>query len=408
VADLPLRERGLYLITGGLGNLGLTIANALVDLCKARLILTSRAGLPERSEWGDESASWRKDFRIDLRVRLVQDFERRGGEVLVAAVDAMDAKAMAEVVERAERKWGPLSGVIHAAGVMSGSGFQGLQGLGTEGCEQLFGPKIQGTLALAELLDKRSADFCLLVSSLSVVLGGLGNGAYASANAYLDAFVAGRPAGAGTTRWFGVNWDQWNFEGDEAARGSALARLAMTPAEGVEATRRILATGELTQVVVSTADLESRLAQWVNPAARSRRPGQAGAEEAELHERPELEDAFVAPRNETEEQISQLWSTLLAVERVGIHDNFLDLGGHSLLAAQLLARLRGKFRVEFALDDVFRRPTVAEQAELIAERSTTKSSDDREASLKERLSKMSDAERRALLEEARRSRREAR
>ena len=408
VADLPLRERGLYLITGGLGNLGLTIANALVDLCKARLILTSRAGLPERSEWGDESASWRKDFRIDLRVRLVQDFERRGGEVLVAAVDAMDAKAMAEVVERAERKWGPLSGVIHAAGVMSGSGFQGLQGLGTEGCEQLFGPKIQGTLALAELLDKRSADFCLLVSSLSVVLGGLGNGAYASANAYLDAFVTGRPAGAGTTRWFGVNWDQWNFEGDEAARGSALARLAMTPAEGVEATRRILATGELTQVVVSTADLESRLAQWVNPAARSRRPGQAGAEEAELHERPELEDAFVAPRNETEEQISQLWSTLLAVERVGIHDNFLDLGGHSLLAAQLLARLRGKFRVEFALDDVFRRPTVAEQAELIAERSTTKSSDDREASLKERLSKMSDAERRALLEEARRSRREAR
>ena len=408
VADLPLRERGLYLITGGLGNLGLTIADALVKQCKARLILTSRAGLPERSEWNDESAPWRKDFRIDLRVRLVQDFERRGGEVLVAAVDAMDAKSMAEVVERAEQKWGPLRGAIHAAGVMSGSGFQSLQGLGAEGCEQLFGPKIQGTRALAEVLDKRNADFCLLVSSLSVVLGGLGNGAYASANAYLDAFAAGRRAGAGATRWLSVNWDQWNFEGDEAARGSALARLAMTPAEGVEATRRILATGELTQVVVSTADLEGRLAQWVNPAAKRPKPGQAQGEEAELHERPELEDAYVAPRNETEEQISQLWATLLAVERVGIHDNFLDLGGHSLLAAQLLARLRGKFRVEFALDDVFRRPTVAEQAELIAERSTSKSADDREASLKERLSKMSDAERRALLEEARRSRRDAR
>jgi len=403
VAQLPLRERGVYLITGGLGNLGLTIADNLVSLCQARLILTSRSGLPERSEWDDDSAPWREDFRINSRVQLVQDFERRGGEVLVAAVDVMDTKAMTEVVERAERKWGPLCGVAHAAGVMGGSGFQGLQGLGPEDCEQLFGPKIQGTLALAGVLDTRSVDFCLLVSSLSVVLGGLGNGAYAAANAYLDAFTASRSVSGGATRWVSVNWDQWNFEGEDVARGSALARFAMTPQEGVEAARRILATGELTQVVVSTADLETRLAQWVNPAARSLASGQPEGEEAKLHERPELDDAYVAPRNETEEQIAQLWTTLLAIERVGIHDNFLDLGGHSLLAAQLLARLRSHLHIEFTLDDVFRCPTVAEQAELVAERSKTKNPEDLKSSLRERLGRMSDAERKALLEQARRS-----
>jgi acyl transferase domain-containing protein len=408
VAELPLRERGLYLITGGLGNIGLTIANNLVDLCRGRLILTGRSGLPDRSEWDDAAAPWRKDPRIDAKVRLMQDFERRGAEVMVAAVDVKDANAMTEVVERAERAWGPLCGVVHAAGVMDGTAFQVLEGLRPEDCEQVFGPKIHGTLALAELVETRSVDFCLLVSSLSVVLGGLGNGAYASANAYLDAFAATRRTGGGATRWVSTNWDWWNFEGENMAQGSAAARFAMTPQEGVEANLRILGASDLTQVVVSTSDLEMRLAQWVNPAAKVLAQEQAEGEGAGLHERPELDDAYVAPRNETEEKIAQLWTTLLAIERVGIHDNFVDLGGHSLLAAQLLARLRGTLQIELTLDDVFRRPTVAEQAELVAERSATTSADVLDASLMDRLEKMSDAERKAMLEEARRSRSEAR
>jgi len=290
---------------------------------------------------------------------------------------------------------------------MEGSGSQALDALEPEDCEQLFGPKIRGTLALAEVLDTRSVDFCLLVSSLSVVLGGLGNGAYASANAYLDAFAASRRASESATRWISANWDWWKFEHETMPQASDTTRISMTPQEGVEATRRILATGELTQVVVSVGDLEARLALSVNPAAKGRASEQPENEEAELHERPELDDAYVAPRNETEQRIAQMWTTLLAIDRVGIHDNFLDLGGHSLLAAQLLARLRGALQIELTLDDIFRRPTVAEQAELVAERSASRSSHDLESSLMERLEKMSDAERRALLEEARRSGSEA-
>lgn len=408
VEELPLRERGLYLITGGLGNLGLTTADALVNLCKARLILTSRSGLPDRSEWSNADAPWRKDLQIDARVRLVQDFERRGAEVLVAAVDATDANAMRQVVERAEQNWGPLCGVVHAAGVMGGSGFQGVLGLRADDCEQLFAPKIKGTLAIADLLENRPVDFCMLVSSLSVVLGGLGNGAYASANAYLDAFAASRYSSGNATRWVSVNWDQWNFVGEDVARGSALARFAMIPQEGVEALRRILATAELPHVVVSTADLDARLAQWVNRTAKSGTQEETSEPDAQLHERPELDDEFVAPRDETEAQIARIWTTLLAIDRVGIHDNFLDLGGHSLLAAQLLARLRKDFQVDVTLDEVFRNATVAEQAALVIERSAGEESDDLDMTLLSRLESMSAAERQALLEEARRARSEGR
>ncbi|WP_164020351.1 non-ribosomal peptide synthetase, partial [Pyxidicoccus trucidator] len=71
---------------------------------------------------------------------------------------------------------------------------------------------------------------------------------------------------------------------------------------------------------------------------------------------------FIAPRNETEQRLAALWSEVLRVERVGIHDNFFDLGGHSLLATQAVTRIRSAFNVELSLQDFFEAPTVAEFA----------------------------------------------
>ncbi|MCY1078719.1 non-ribosomal peptide synthetase [Archangium lansingense] len=76
---------------------------------------------------------------------------------------------------------------------------------------------------------------------------------------------------------------------------------------------------------------------------------------------------YVAPRDEVEQQIAELWAELLRVERVGIHDSFFDLGGHSLLATRLVARLRADFDVELPLRDLFEKPTVADMALLVLE-----------------------------------------
>ncbi|WPB73717.1 non-ribosomal peptide synthase/polyketide synthase [Archangium violaceum] len=75
--------------------------------------------------------------------------------------------------------------------------------------------------------------------------------------------------------------------------------------------------------------------------------------------RPEDATAFVAPRSALEQQLAAMWSKLLGVERVGVHDNFFDLGGHSLLATQLISRLRATFEVELPLNELFENPTVA-------------------------------------------------
>ena len=84
--------------------------------------------------------------------------------------------------------------------------------------------------------------------------------------------------------------------------------------------------------------------------------------------RPEIEKAFVAPRSPIEEIMAGIWAELLALERVGVHDNFFDLGGHSLLATQVISRLSRAFQIELPLRILFEAPTIAELAVNIGQR----------------------------------------
>jgi amino acid adenylation domain-containing protein/thioester reductase-like protein len=81
--------------------------------------------------------------------------------------------------------------------------------------------------------------------------------------------------------------------------------------------------------------------------------------------RPELEQLYLAPRSPLEQQLAEIWTEVLSLEKIGIHDNFFELGGHSLLITQLLAKVRNTFDVELPLKDLFNAPTIADLAESI-------------------------------------------
>jgi acyl carrier protein len=81
----------------------------------------------------------------------------------------------------------------------------------------------------------------------------------------------------------------------------------------------------------------------------------------------EQPETFVAPRSAIEQELAQMWAEVLAVERVGVYDNFFALGGHSLIATQLISRLRANFQVDLPLRRLFEAPTVAGLANLIEE-----------------------------------------
>ncbi len=364
-----LRERGVYFITGGLGGVALLLAQHLAKTVQARLVLVGRAQLPPRTAWEDWLASHAADDEMSMRIRKVQDLEALGAEVLVLAADVADEAQMRVAVEQALRHFGTIHGVLHAAGVTKGKSiFCPVRELEKIDSLEQFRPKVVGTQILARVLEGQELDFCLLFSSNAATLGGIGFTAYAAANLFLDAFAIYQSK-ITNVPWISSNWDVWTVEPglSHAPRQTSVDKYTMTMEEGIEAFTRLVNLVTVPQIVIATGDLEERLAIWIRQKT-TRYDGalkNSSASSSPLHPRPRLTTAYTAPRNETEEIITEIWQQILGVEQIGIHDNFFDLGGQSLLAVQLVGRLATIFDISISPRSLYETLTIAEQAELV-------------------------------------------
>jgi acyl transferase domain-containing protein/acyl carrier protein len=356
----PLREGAVCLITGGLGNIGLALAEYFARAARLKLCLVGRSPFPPREEWANWIHEKGEDDRTSRRIRKLERIEGLGSEVLVCSADVADEEQMRRVVRQTCTRFGPLQGVIHGAGTIDPADFRGIVESDDELCERHFRPKVHGLRVLEKVTADHKLDFCFLLSSLSSVLGGLGFTAYAAANLYLDAVAQARSRTRSDTRWLAINWDAWHFPPAGTVTPDPPLR-AMLPGEGVETFSRILAEPSLNQVVVSVADVGSLIAQWIRSDSLAAADG--ASKGMPLHQRPNLVKTFVEPGNETERAIAAIWQEVLGFERVGVHDNFFtELNGHSLLATQLVSRLRCLFQIEVPLRRFFEAPTIAELA----------------------------------------------
>ncbi|MGX6606765.1 SDR family NAD(P)-dependent oxidoreductase [Micromonosporaceae bacterium Da 78-11] len=334
---VPIVPGGSYLVTGGLGDVGLRLAEHLATRGAGRVVLTGRSGEPPAG-----------DVRHDAldRVRAL------GAEIVVVAADVTDAEQMRALFASAGR----LDGVIHAAAQTGPDTFRPLRDLDDATVAQHFGAKVTGALVLAEVIDALppagAPDFCVLFSSTSALLGGLAFGSYAAANAALTAIGQRAAAGAGTTRWVAANWDTWagNQDRVRGGVGATMAAHSMTTEQGLAAFDRLL-TGGGPSIVVAVGGLTDRLPQV---AAVVEEPVATGTRFA----RPDLPQPYSPPLSNAERALAELWSEVLGVEPVGARDNFFDLSGNSLLALQMLALVKKRFGVAVPSVTLFEAPTV--------------------------------------------------
>ncbi|HEY0602895.1 MAG TPA: SDR family NAD(P)-dependent oxidoreductase, partial [Herpetosiphonaceae bacterium] len=207
-----LRDGGVYLITGGLGGIGLVLARQLAQTVRARLVLIGRRALPPREEWLDWLAMHDVQDQTSQRIAGVQALETLGAEVLVISADVTDREQMVAALAQAQAAFGAVHGVIHAAGVAGG----GLLQLKTPGSmAHVIQPKVQGTLilhALLQQLQSQPLDFFVLCSSINAVIGGFGQVDYCAANAFLDSFAASHATRRGP-RYLSIDWDRWQETG---------------------------------------------------------------------------------------------------------------------------------------------------------------------------------------------------
>jgi polyketide synthase PksN len=190
--EAGLRDKGVYLITGGAGGLGLIFAEFMARQVQARLVLTGRS-----------------ELSAEQKSRLDQ-IESLGAEVLYVRADVAQMKDVQALVDEARSRFGRIDGVIHSAGILRDSFVRNKT---SQEMEAVFAPKVHGTLCLDEATCADSLDFFVLFSSLAAIAGNAGQSDYSYANHFMDSFARQRELRVGqgqrSGRTVSLNWSLW-------------------------------------------------------------------------------------------------------------------------------------------------------------------------------------------------------
>jgi acyl transferase domain-containing protein len=389
--ELPLKTGGVYLITGGLGGLGLTLAHWLAAQASARLVLTARTPLPPREQWDRWVTEKGPTDLTTAIIKKIRDIEESGGEVVALVADAGDIGQMKQVIKAVRDRFGALDGVIHAAGVPGTGRISFLKE--PDDIQAVLAPKLGGLDVLVRLLGDTPLDLVVLISTINSVLGAPGLSDYAGANAVLDAFPNSARRPASWKHVVSIDWGPWRdvgmaaklFQSNPKTDLQQYRRATIPPQSGADAFARALASRN-TRVVVVPFNLAQHVEQLRRPSeqAVAEKSSIASATETSIQaepERPEVTTTCVPPSTNVERQLVEIWSALLGVDRIGIDDNFFELGGHSLLATRVLARVRDQLQVQLTLRNIFDASTVrslaAEISRLVPD-DTAKVSEERE------------------------------
>ena len=366
-AGLVVRPGGTYLITGGLGDLGLLVARRLVDRGARRLVLVGRNPLPDRASW----STLAEGHPARARVAAIAGLEDRGATVLAASVDVADPAGMAALFDRLRRDWPPMTGIVHAAGVVEPRPLADLDGARLQATLR---PKVAGTRVLDDLSRGLPLDFFVLFSSIASAWGSARLVDYAAANAFLDATAHARRAEGLPA--LAVNWGPWADGGMAASgdRGRSLALLGLKPLRADAALDALddLASLGVAQAIV--ADVEwSTFKALHDRHGRGRLLDRMGREPREPGANP-LGDEL--GRLSVDERRGRLLAGFrghvarvlkLPEDRVEPDRPLLTFGLDSLLAMELRGGIEAEFGPVLPLSVLLQGPSLRELADRAAE-----------------------------------------
>jgi acyl transferase domain-containing protein/acyl carrier protein len=369
VRSVVFRSDASYLITGGLGGLGLAVARWMIQRGARRLILVGRTPLPPRSEW----RLLPTDHAAKEKVEAVCELERLGAAVHTPAFDVADAVQTAAFVEEFhDEGWPAIRGVFHAAGVVED---QLMLRLDAETFARVLRPKVDGSLALHEATKNLKLDFFTLFSSISSVLGQFGQAHYAAGNAFMDHLAHWRQGRGlpGTT----INWGPWAEVGlfarlDATDKMGRSGVFPMLPDQALQAMERIQVLSPA-QVVVVSADwnrlppgpLLSGLGLAGGPIERSAEEQQAAA--------ALLLDLLLAEPNDRrrrmEEHLRNSAASVLRLDpaRIDPKEPLTSYGMDSIMVVELRNHIEETMNLNVSMLDLFT-GSVAKLADQLSEK----------------------------------------
>ncbi|MEA5576032.1 SDR family NAD(P)-dependent oxidoreductase [Anabaena sp. UHCC 0451] len=267
-ADL-LHEGDVVWITGGLGGLGQIFVKHLSQIKGLKLILSGRSTLNA------------------ARAKLLNELQQTGAEISYLNCDISDQKAVADLVQSIQKKYGKLNGIIHSAGVN-----QDAYILNKTSAEfsNVLRPKVAGILAIEAACRDIPLNFIVLFSSIAGVFGSIGQVDYATANAFLDSFAEARNLRVKAGKCFGktisINWPLWRDGGmgvdaqNETLMQKNTGMIALTTDAGLNAFDRALSS-EFNQIFVAQGETEKIRSRLLSSSPSTENQRQIPADETE-------------------------------------------------------------------------------------------------------------------------------
>ncbi len=356
-SKLNIIQHQVYLITGGLGGMGLTIADWLSTQAPITLLLLSRTPFPAQEDWEGWLETHRSDDRVSDKIKQLKQMINRGSRVVIQSGDVADYHRMQKIVKNAQERYGLIRGIFHLAGV-PGEGLAVLKDVNN--IRAVLSPKIQGIWVLARLFQRTELDFVVCASSLTAVVGGIGQLDYCAANLFLDRFMAQRPFKR-CQRLLTVNWNAWSSVGmavnvkDSKTHKTLYEGNCLSPEQAVKVLETALNAGP-SQIIVSRFSPKDEIQRIIETfdSTLKRKENKLGD-----HTRNHR------PNQNTYDRVAQIWKDVLGVKTIHEQDTFYSLGGDSLLAIQLLSTLGRYFDVELTLQDLAHAQTLRSMTQLI-------------------------------------------
>ncbi len=387
---MPWRSDRAYLVTGGLGGLGLQLARWMAAGGAGTIVLTGREGLAPRSEWDAiDPAS-----RAGGQVAAIRSAENLGADVVVVATDVADLSAMAALFDRFGADLPPLAGVIHAAAAL---GPAPTATMTAADIDSMFRSKVTGTQVLHQLTLDEPLDFFVMFSSTTALWGSRELGHYAAANQFLDAMAyhrhsLGLPA-------LTVDWGAW----DEMRVATALERTAVAAAglqpmptdAALAVLAGLLAQPDIAEVAVAAVDwavlkpvYEARRPRpFLSAVAELGRPTQVARRDASPVLALRLDDLTgEARRDLVVDHVREEVARALGIgdpRTVDVDLGVFEMGMDSVMAVELTNRLRSSTGLALESSVVFEQRSVGALARYLVEQL------DRVAAVKARIAAMS-------------------
>ncbi|MCP4113199.1 MAG: SDR family NAD(P)-dependent oxidoreductase, partial [Desulfobacteraceae bacterium] len=349
-AEIPWKDGGVYLITGGAGGLGLVFAGDIADKVRKPVIILTGCSLPDR----------------DRQIRI-EDMKDSGARIEYRQADVTRKEETDRLIRGITEEFGTLDGIIHSAGVIRDSF---ILKKNKDEFREVLAPKVKGLVNLDEASREIALDFLIMFSSSAGVTGNAGQADYACANAFMDAYAVHRNGLTAEKQRHGrtlaINWPLWKEGGmqvDKESEKMMKQRTGMIPMNrqtGIRALYRGLASGE-PQVMVAEGSLSQMKQKLLSaPGSALRRPEKTSQEM--------MTDTDNLPDN-VQTVLIRAVSELLGVrtEDIDADAELSEFGFDSISLTEFANILNEKYKLELIPTIFFEYPTISSFAQYLAE-----------------------------------------